>query len=216
MKSRMSWLYPENSVTAGITDQGTEKLFGILLAVTEQLIMNPKSKKRPIPPCIQPPPARAKLCQPGLPRELCTSPWAAPTWGPPSPHKRVRGRAKPAAHTCGSGGTPPPPFTNAESGGMEAFEHTLSPILLTRLPPSCLRVYSSIHPHGQRSTHTPCTLGTSAQTSPAPCCPTTPLPQANAPSSIRHTETMFTHTRTTSCPGLQHSASRVSNSQDTA
>lgn len=137
--------------------------------------------------------------------------------GTPSPHRRVQDRAKPAARTRGRIRTPPPAFTNAESGDVAAFGHSLSPILLTWLPPSHLRLYSSIRPHGRRFIHPHCTQGTSAQTCRAPCCPTTPLPRAGAPSSIRRREATCTHTRThtTSCPGLQSSASRVSNSQGT-
>lgn len=81
--------------------------------------------------------------------------------------------------------TPPPAFTNAH----------LAP--------------SFIQPQGQGSIYLYCTPGSSAQIS-----FTTPLPQADAPSSIRHRETTSTCTpaHTTSCPGLPHSTPRVSNS----
>lgn len=72
--------------------------------------------------------------------------------GNPSQHKRVQDRAKPAARTCGCMRTSPA-FTNAESRDVGAFEPSLCPILLNWLPPLHLRLYRSIHSHGQRSTH---------------------------------------------------------------
>ena len=86
--------------------------------------------------------------------------------GTPSPHKRVQDRAKPAARTRGRIRTPPPAFTNAESGDVAAFGHSLSPILLTWLPPSHLRLYSSIRPHGRRFIHPHRTQGTSGSDMP--------------------------------------------------
>lgn len=89
------------------------------------------------------------------------------------PHKRVQDRAKPAAQTSGHTRTPLPAFTNARSTDVAAFEHSLSPILLARLPLH-LTSWAGLHPPALHSR----LLGSDL--------PHHPLPQADAPSSIRH------------------------------
>lgn len=121
------------------------------------------------------------------------------------PHKRVEDRAKPAAQTSGHTRTPLPAFTNARSTDVAAFEHSLSLILLARLPPS-----SDL-------------MGRAPSTCTALKAPwLRPAPPPSAPSRCtqQHQAQEITCTctpaHTPSCPGLPHSTPRVSNSRDTA
>lgn len=128
MKSQMPWLCPEVGITAGVTDRGTEKLSGILLGVTQQLIMNSKRNKRPLPPCIQPPPTHTSCCQPALPEALCTFLLGTRKVCPrrdPQPTQEGAGQSK----ASGMHMWPHNPlgFTNAKSRDVAAFEHSLSP-----------------------------------------------------------------------------------------
>lgn len=218
MESQMPLLCPEDSVTAEITDQETEKLFGILLAVTQQLIMNLKSKKRPIPCCIQPPPDHTRCCQPALPRASHTSHREAPTQGPP-PHTRGCRTEQNQQHTHVA--VQRRLLQLSPMLSPEMWQHLSTPSPSSSSPGSLLHILDCTAPSvlTDRGSSTPTALKAPLlRHALLPAGPTTPLPQADAPSSIRHRDPTCAHTRThaTSCPGLQHSTSRVSNSQDTA
>lgn len=212
MKSQTPWLCPENNVTAGITDQGTEKLFGILLAVTQQLIMNPESKKRPVLPCTQPLPAHAKLCQPLSPQHRARLPGEHPHRDPPAHTRECRTeQSQQHRHRTAWGH----PLQLLPMLSPEVWEHLGTPSSPSSSPGSLLhvlRVYSSIRPHGRRSIPPPPHTRQLCSDMPVSLLPHHP----SAPSSIGRSETPCTCTRTASCPGLQHSTSRVSNSQDAA